>query len=266
MKKLRSTGPLLALLLLLFGCEEAKDPAGRRGVAVIPVITDINPGIFDSKDLVNSYVEFVIGLDAGTSAEKVAVVGSFGGNLQRVEMTSATTFPATVRITSADAISKLGLDQEDIANGDMFTFELLATANGITTRSNSVLNVSVACAFDPALASGSYHVVSADWVAEGNVTLTADPDDPYTVYVSGLQSIEGQDEDQGPLPMHINPATFGVTADETVIASDYYGYGASTFKGTGLYNSCDGSYMMNFEISIGAYGSQGIFRYDFTRN
>jgi hypothetical protein len=266
MKNLRSIGPVLVLLVMFFGCEEAKDPAGRRGVAVIPVISNINPGIFDSKDLQNSYIEFVVGLDEGKSAEKVTVLGSYEGNLARVEMASSTTFPATIRITSADAISKLGLTAEEISNGDLFTFELLITANGITTRSNSILNVSVACAFDPALTQGSYHVVSGDWGSEGSVTLAADPDDPYTIYVTGLQSIEGQNEDHGPLPMHINPATFAVVADETLLASDYFGYGASTFKGTGLYNSCDGSYVMNFEISIGAYGSQGIFRYDFTRN
>lgn len=266
MKRIKIIGPVIAILLLFSGCDKAKDPAGRRNVAVIPAISDINPGIFDSKDLANSYVQFVVGLEPGTKAEKVTVVGSYKSNLERVEMTSVTSFPATVRISSADAASKLGISLNDIANGDMFTFELLTTSGGVTTRSNSILNVSVACAFNSLLTSGSYHSVSTDWGSEGDITITSDPNDPYTVYVAGLQSIEGLVEDHGPLPMHIDPATFSVTADETLIASDYFGYGASTFSGTGLYNSCDGSYVMNLEISIGAYGSQGIFRYNFTRN
>jgi hypothetical protein len=266
MKNLKSIWLVFALLLLISGCEKAKDPAGRRNVAVIPAISDIYPGIFDSKDLSNSYIQFVISLTPGTKADKVTIEGSYKDNLERVEITSTTTFPATVRISSADAAAKLGLSLDQIANGDMFIFELLTTSAGVTTRSNSILNVSVACAFDEALTAGSYHSVSSDWGSEGNITITSDPDDPYTVYVSGLQSIEGLNEDHGPLPMHINPSTFTVTADETMIASDYFGYGASTFSGTGLYNSCDGSYVMNFDISIGTYGSQGIFRYNFARN
>ena len=66
--------------------------------------------------------------------------------------------------------------------------------------------------------------------------------------------------------MHINPATFAVTADNTVLASDFFGYGAISYSGQGVYNSCDGSYTMNFNISIGAYGSQGLFKFNITRN
>ena len=266
MKKIKKIGLIFTLVMILFGCEKPKDPAGQRNVGVIPVISDVNPGIFDSKDLQNSYVEFVIDLVPGTHIDNVTIIGSYKDNFERIEITEVTSFPSTVRILSSDVATKLGIPLVDITNGEVFIFELLATANGLTTRSNAILSVSVACAFDNALTIGSYHSVSSDWGSEGDITITADPADPYTIFVAGLAAIEGLDEDQGPLVMHIDPATFAVTANETTIASDYFGYGSIKFFGTGVYNSCVGSYSMNFDISVGDYGSQGTFKYDFTRN
>lgn len=266
MKRIKTIGLVIIVIMMFSGCEEAKDPAGRRNAAVVPVISDINPGIFDSKDLENSYVEFVVDLVPGTQVDQVVVEGSYQDNLERVEITSVTTFPSTVRILSSDAAQKLGIALDDISNGDVFLFELLAVDDGMSTRSNAILRVSVACAFEGPLATGSYHSLSSDWISEGNITITSDPEDPYTVFVVGLAAIEGLDEDQGPLIMHIDPATFSVTADQAVIASDYFGYGSMSFVGDGTYNSCDGSYTMYFDISIGDYGSQGIFLFEFTRN
>jgi len=252
--------------MMIFSCEEVKDPAGLRGEAVIPVISDINPGIFDSKDLENSYVQFIINVPAGTHMDKVTIIGSYKDNFERIKMAEATSFPATVRISSAEVAQKLGIALTDIRNGEVFTFELLSDANGLTTRSNSVLSVPVACAYNVALAVGSYHSVSADWNSEGNITITVDPVDPYKIYVAGLEEIDGLVEDQGPLVMHINPATYEVTADETVLASDAWGYGSISYSGSGVYSSCDGLYTMYFNITLSALGSQGTYKFDFTRN
>lgn len=266
MRKLLKTILFVTSGLLFFGCEELPDPAGRRGIAVIPSISDLDPGIFDSKDLVNSYVEFNVNIPEGSQAEKVTVVGSYLDNNESVVMTELTTFPSTVRITSADAASKLGVDLEDINNGDVFTFELLTTANSVTTRSNAVIFVVVACAYDVNLAAGSYHSVSADWNSAGDITITSDPEDDYKLYVSGLEEMEGLVEDLGPLVMYINPADYSVTVPEKGISSDAWGYGTISYSGDGVYNSCTGSYTMYFDISIGSYGNQGTFRFDFTRN
>lgn len=48
---------------------------------------------------------------------------------------------------------------------------------------------------------------------------TADPNDPYKVYVSGIEEMEGLVEDQGPLVMYIDPATYEVTVPEKIISS-----------------------------------------------
>lgn len=265
MKNNKVLGLIFTLIMVIIGCEELPDPAGLRGVAVVPGISDIDPGIFDSKDLENSYVEFVISVPEGTEPEKITVQGSYQDNFERVTITEVTSFPATVRISSSDAAQKLGIALDEISNGDIFTFELVTLANGIATRSSAVLFVAVACAYDVNLATGSYHAVS-DWPSENDVTISADPEDPYTIYIAGLAEIDGIEEDNGPFVIHINPATYEVSAETKLLASDYYGYGGVTYSGEGVFSSCDGSYILYIDISVGAYGSQGIYQFNVTRN
>ncbi len=74
MKKIKTLGIIVTLIMIIFGCEELKDPAGERGTAVIPVISNLNPALFDSKDLENSYVEFSVDLMAGSSVDKCIIV------------------------------------------------------------------------------------------------------------------------------------------------------------------------------------------------
>lgn len=257
---------IFTLLALASGCDELPDPAGERGVAVVPAITDLDPGVFDSKDLENSYVEFIVRAPEGSAPEKVTVVASYLDNFERVTITDAQTFPATIRIEAKDVLEKLELQTNDIENGDIFTIELLTQAKGKTTRSVAVLSVPVACGYDVNLATGSYHCVSPDWGSDGTITLTADEDDPYTIYVSGLEEIEGLVEDLGPLMMHIDPATYNVTAPLKGIASEAFGYGSISYEGTGVYSSCDGNYTMYFEIILADLGSVGQYSFTFTRN
>lgn len=266
MKNIKTLGLIITLIMISISCEKLPDPAGLRGVAVVPAISDINPGIFDSKDLENSFVEFTITVPEGTQPEKITVQGSYQNNSERVTITEVTSFPATVKVFSSDVAEKLGVGLNEIENGDVFSLELLTLANGIATYSPAVLLVAVGCAYDVNLAEGIYHSVSPDWNSEGNITLTADPDDPYKIYVSGIEEIEGLVEDQGPLVMYINPATYSVTVPEKVISSDAWGYGSISYTGYGLYSSCDGSYTMYFDISFSKYGNQGTFGFTFTRN
>jgi len=251
--------------MMFSGCEKDKDPAGLRGKAVIPIISDINPAIFDSKDLEHSYVEFKVDVPAGTHPDKIVIQGSYQGNHERIALKEVTSFPSTVRILSSDVAQKLGITLADISNGAVFTLELITTANGTTTRSGAVLFIPVACAYDVNLATGSYHAVS-DWPSENDVTITSDANDPYTVYVQGLATIDDIVEDHGPFVMHINPINYEVTTEPKLLASDYFGYGGVTYSGSGTYSSCDGSYTLNIDISIGNYGSQGIYQFNITRN
>jgi len=166
-----------------------------------------------------------------------------------------------------EVIEKLGVSSAALENGDIIYIEVITTSNGVTTRSNAALPVTVLCKFEPLLATGSYHSVSPpdQWNSEGNISITADAEDPFKLYVSGLETIEGLNEDQGPLVMHINPSSFAVIADKTVLASDAWGDTNIAYEGTGLFNSCTGSFTMNFHISTDQ-GDYGTYQFTFTRN
>jgi hypothetical protein len=265
MKKIKTLGLTVTILILAIGCTKLKDPAGRRNIGVVPVISNVEPAIFDSKDLVNSYVQFEVGLPGGFQADGAVIEASYNNNSERIQVAQVTSFPATVKVVSGDVLQKLGLTTSDVSNGDVFTLELVTTVNSVPYRSNSVLFISVACAFDKALTIGSYHSVSADWITSGNITITDDPNNPYTIYVTGLETLDGLIEDKGPLVMHIDPVTFAVVADKTVLASSGFGYHNIAYSGTGTYSSCDGSYAMSFDISSDELDF-GIFTFNMTKN
>jgi len=265
MKKIKILGLIFTLIIVIFSCDKLADPAGPRGTAVVPVISNVATGIFDSKNLVSSFVQFKVDLATGQQADNGIVVGSYNSNGERIKIADIASFPATVKLVSGDVIRALGISATSVKNGDVFTVEVLTTVNGVTTRSNAVLSVSVACAYSNALAIGSYHSVSVDWATSGNITLTADVNNPYKIYVVGLEELEGVVEDLGPLVMNIDPATYAVTVPKKAIGSNAFGYHNIAYGGSGVYNSCDGSYAMNFTISVDE-GGFGINAFTFTRN
>jgi len=269
MKKIKTLGLIITLIMMSLSCEELPDPAGVRSVGIVPGIDDLDPGVYDSKNLASTYVEFTLSLPEGVSAEKVTIVGFLNGSNVETTIKEITSFPSVVRILASDVAQKIGINLADVANGDVFTFILLPTVNGKTYHSSAVLSVPVACAYEVALATGSYHSVSpsTDWNSEGDITLTADPANPYKIYVSGLEEMEGQVEDLGPLVMYIDPATYAVTVPEKAICSDGFGHGLLSYAGSGTYSSCDGKYTMVFDISsVGAGGTWTGNRFTFTRN
>lgn len=251
-------------MMYSISCEELPDPAGERGVAVVPGITGLNPGVFDVNDLENSFVHFTVVIPEGASVTGAKLVGSYNNNHADVTITELTSFPAVVTITSADAAQKLGIAVADLERGDVFDFELLVTSGGRTTRSTPLV-IPVACVYTVSMSTGSYHSISADWNSEGDITLTSDPLDPYKIYVSGLEEMEGLTEDLGPLVMYIDPVTYAVTVPRKAIASDAFGYHNIAYEGSGTFSSCEGTYTMTFEISVdeGSWGTNGFI---FTRN
>ena len=265
MEKIKKLGLIAALIILALGCSKLKDPAGRRNVGAVPAITNVAPGIFNSKDLVNSFVQFTVDLPAGYQADGAVIEASYKANSERIQVGQVTSFPGTVKLVSGDVIQKLGLAASSVSNGDVFTIEIVTTVDGVPYRSNTILLISVACAFDKTLTIGSYHSVSKDWNTNGNITLTDDPNDPYKIFVAGLETIDGLNEDKGPLVMHIDPVTFAVIADKTVIASSGFGYHNISYSGSGTYSSCDGSFAMTFDISSDE-GDFGQFTFSITKN
>lgn len=248
----------IAFTLLFGGCEDTNENlVGSRGEAVVPLITNLNPAVFDSKDLENTFVEFRLDVEEGASLENATVKISINGQKERVDFATISTFPQTVKIKAKDAAAKLGIGINEIILGDIINVEIWTTSNGKTYQTSAVFNAAVVCAYNPVFVSGSYHAVSASWGSEGDVTITVDPTDQFTVYVSGLETIEGLVEDKGPLKMKINKLNYAVTAEKAVIASVAWDYHNIAYAGTGTLNTCSGTYEMMFTISVdeGGFGN-----------
>ncbi|RUT78631.1 hypothetical protein [Ancylomarina longa] len=266
MKKYKILSVIIILGLFFGACDDTNENlVGSRGLAIIPVVTDVNPAFYTS-DLANSYVEFVVDLPEGESVDAAEVQVTYKGKNAVVQEISS--FPVTITLQALDVIQALGISENDVKVNDSFLFHVVTTANGISSRSTAALNVFVTCEFDPALSVGSYHVVSDDWEVAGDVTFTADPSDPFKIFVAGIFEMEGGAPNNNLLELNIDPNSFKVNVVKSVLGSSapwgsytnyYYG------PGGGLYKSCDGSFEMQFKITVDE-GSFGTYNFLFTRN
>lgn len=255
------------VIMIVNSCStKFEDPAGPRGIAVAPSLTNVQPAVFDVNHMSTTYVQFTVNVDGSVPVDQAVIQVSYEGGLQRVDYTTISSFPATVKVKLADVVQKLGMTLDDITKGDVFTVEVVTESNGQWYRSNTAaFNPAVVCPYIPSLVSGSYHANSPDWGSDGDVTITVDPNDEYVVYVSGLEEIEGLVEDKGPLKMVISQKDYSVTVDRQVIASSLAPWGLSytnlAYEGSGSLSTCDGTYTMSFTISV----DQGTFgTYSFT--
>ncbi len=256
------------ILLIVGGCENTNlNLVEQRGVAVVPLISNLSPAVFDSNDPQNTFIEFKVDVADKTLLTNAIVKVSLNGKLQRVDFSTITTFPQTVKISLKEAATKLNIGIDNIVLGDILNVEIWTTTNGKVYQTSALFNAGVVCPYFRNQIIGSYHSVSADWASEGDVTITADPTNEFIVYVAGLEAIDGLDEDKGPLKMVINPLDYSVTAVKTVLATSTLGWGATSdyhniaYEGTGVLNTCNGTYEMNFDISVdeGVFGSNQKF-------
>jgi hypothetical protein len=272
MKKIKIISLLIAsMAMMLVSCDEYENPVGSRGVGVVPSISSIDPGVFDSNNPTTTYVQFVVDVpeESASSVSEAIIQLSFNEKWERVEYSTITTFPATIKILLSDAASKLGLVLDSITLGDVVNIEVLTVTNGQTYRSKiGVLNAALVCVYDPDKVSGAYHSVSSDWGSEGDITITVDPSDEYTLYVYGLEEMEGLTEDVGPLKMVVNKTDYSVEAPRSIMVSSLapwgYSYTNLAYGGEGTLNTCDGTYEMAFEISVDQ-GSFGTYNFVFTK-
>lgn len=265
MKRFKIFGLITALILVVSSCEtEVTDPAGLRGEGVFPTITGLNPAVYDSNDLENTFVQFTVDVDDSRVSE-VVVLASLNGDKKREEIARVSSFPGTVKLPLSEVASKLGMQLSSVKLGDIFNIELQTIQGGKTYFSNAAFNAAVVCAYNPELVTGSYRAVSEGWAVDGNVEITADPDNEFVLYVTGLAALDGLTEDQGPLRMEVNELNYDVVAVKTVLASSAFGYTNIAYAGSGKLNTCDGTFEMLFTITVDQ-GSFGAYDFVLTKN
>jgi hypothetical protein len=177
MKKILFSTVLLSLFVT--GCFKDEDEIRQAyKEAVMPVITTINASFFNLADINNAFVEFVV--DFETPARSFTVEETFNG--YKKTLGTYTAFPATVKITAAEAVAGIpDFALDSLKLGDSFLFEIVAEANnGVKSRSNILVNASVACESD---LSGVYDAVTNGTSTDPGPTPDENPavDYPYEV-------------------------------------------------------------------------------------
>lgn len=267
MKQINILAFFFAFALLIGGCEDTNENlVGSRGIAVVPEISDINPAFYTS-DLANSFVAFNVSLPEGETVDAAEIQITYKGETIVFDQIDA--FPVSVNLQALDVIAAFGISESDVKIGDSFLVHIVTTSHGLSSRSLAALKVLVTCEFDSQLTTGVYEATSSDWGLAGDVTITADPNDPFKLYIEGLADVEGLVSNGNKLELNIDPYSFKMTGAPVVIADDLVPFGLSytnyTYTpGVGLYNSCDGSFDISISISVdqGGWGPQG---FTFTR-
>ena len=254
---------LLTLIIILgftlTGCEtKFDDPAGERDlIQATPVIENLDPSIFLAADKANTYVAFDVTTGAGGQSMDGLIEVSYDGGQQRAQLQEFT-IPATgLQVKLADVATAIGMSVNDMQGGKYVNIEVLTKAGDKYLRSAASVNPLIACDYVAADYVGTANAQSAGWGVNGPVQVTLDPDDPFTLLVAGLETIDGLNEDKGPLPLIINPASYAITVPRTVLASDAWGYTNIAYEGTGSLNTCSQAISLNIKISVdqGTFGT-----------
>lgn len=113
------------------------------------------------------------------------------------------------------------------------------------------------CEFEEEMLVGTFNYASEDWAEWGVLTLTADPDDPYKIYINGPPS-EDLDWNENPVELNVNPNDFTLSGPRCIVAEkDWYGRDNLAFEALeGIFDFCAESYTIIFKISVnqGTYG------------
>jgi hypothetical protein len=267
MKNILLYATLLATVLFA-GCENTNEnPVQERGKGVGVIMSEPVPAFFTS-DIENSFVAFDLSLPEGETVEKSEIEVVYAD--KKALLKSIDIPVANLKVTAVEMVEALGISPADIEVGNTFYLYVLTTKNGLTTRSKAALAINVTCEFEPALSTGAYNFESSDWGASGNVTLEADPADPFRIFITDYPEAEGLSNVTGNrIELIINPNTFNVSGPAVVLSDDLSEWGvpytAYTYQPvSGTYNSCNGSYTVVFAITVSA-GSYGNNRFTFTR-
>lgn len=134
------------VILMVFGCETNEDDLMQPYATgtVFPDITEVKSSFFNSFDFDNAFIDFTVDVDTDI-AESITIEKTFNGITTTIG--SYSEVPANVNVTAEEAVADIdGVTVDDLVVGDVFTFEIIVNSkNGLRTRSNVLLNASVAC-------------------------------------------------------------------------------------------------------------------------
>jgi len=258
----------IATFLFFSGCENTNENlVQERGDAVVPLMSEPAPAYF-TDNIEASYVQFDLSLAQGETVDKATIEVARGG---KSAVLKDVTLPAKgFKVTAREVLTALGISANDYHLGDVFTLSVLTTKNGKTTRSPASFTINVVCYFDASMLIGDFDWVSDDWDESGTITITADPNDPYKVYMD-MASSEGLTTGNGKkIELNINPNNFRITGPKSIIADNLAEWGLPNYRDyaftpvAGSYSACDDMYNITFEITVSA-GSWGNNVFIFTR-
>jgi len=250
---------IIILGLTLTGCEtEIDDPSGDRNViGATPVIENLDPSIFLAADKENTYVAFDVTAGEVDQSMDAIIEVSYDGGQQRAQL-DGFTVPATgVEVALTDVATALGISTDDLKGGAYVNIEVLTKAGDKYYRSAAAVNPLIACDYVSADYVGTPNATSSDWGMNGPVTVTVDPNNEYTLLVVGFAALDGLNEDGGPLPLVIDPASYAITVPKTMLASNAWGYHNFSYEGTGTLNTCSQAIQLNIGITVdeGSFGT-----------
>jgi len=262
---------IIAALFVSIGCKDTNENlVQQRGKAVNVIMSEAVPSFFIDGDLENSFVGFDLSLPEGENVDKAELEVVFGN---KSVILKSVQFPSPdMKITAMEMLQALGLSASNVKEGDTFYLYVLTTKNGITTRSTAALTINVTCGFDAELTAGRYTFENSDdWGAPGMVTIEADPDDPYKIYIDGTPLVEVEEltGNGNKVELIINPNSFKVSGSKVILSDDTKEWGQPytnvAFQPvSGTFNSCDGTFRVTFAISVDQ-GGFGPFAFTFKR-
>jgi len=249
---------LFVLQLLVLSCEDTnEDRVGSRGLGVVPAIIDLNPESPTFVDLEEDSVTFSAFLAKGETVDRAAIQISYLDKKVTLKEITLTDDTSDFKIVGSEILTALNLTKDKIELGEKYVVNIVTTFNGSSTISPAAFVIKLPCEYDASLNNGSYAEVSTDWNIDSNVAINADESDPNVTYVKGLAEADGLVGNGNTMKLTIDPATFKITGEKTVLAANCGGWGAAYAKYTnyaytvvsGMYSSCDGNYTVVFNIS-----------------
>lgn len=303
MKKIYLAFIALSLLFITSSCnEELPYPIDqvKRGVLIDIVRADGSDGVLSNGLTTGNYkVNLLIPENQGDysfmkNAQLLAVIQKVDGTwASAVAVDNITEFPKEIQVDIADIYSKLGLTVPALGETFYLTTNVVlndgTTIPGwtkITGFNNKAFSgwyidgrpysynvrYPVACPFTPTLAVGAYKFESpaTDWNVAGEVTLVADPSDPYKIYINGYPEAEGLTGNGNKITLIIDPVTYAISGPKVVLADNLTEWGLPTYTNytyeviSGNYSTCDGSYNVVLKIYVDQ-GGWGNNSFTFTR-